>query len=250
MGRPLLALLACTVLPVALHAQIVEPFGERQLAVPVAPGSVAPWRGGAPAVGDPGETGTLHVAPTGPTLADWYQAQGRPALVLFFDRRLERMPAGWDGTSRLRIAYEGKDRSNAVNEQLIVGYERKAPTPSVRDRHPLAVLMEGALLRELQSSRVRLVDPTVAERTLTARGRGGDTEFDALNGAAGYMLEVELVPVGASVSLAGSLKSLRTSEIVASVRQPVEQDLRNPAEVDALARQFVRRLLVTPAVAR
>jgi hypothetical protein len=160
------------------------------------------------------------------------------------------MPAGWDGTSRLRIAYEGRDRSNQVSEQMIVGIEHKARARSVRDRMPLAVLMEGALLRELQSSRVKLVDPTVAERALAARGRGGDTEFDALQGAAGYMLEVELVPVADSVSLVGTLKGLRTSEIVASVRQPVEQDLRDPADVDALARRFVRLLLVTPAVTR
>jgi hypothetical protein len=128
--------------------------------------------------------------------------------------------------------------------------EHKAPAASVRHRLPLAVLMEGALLRELQASRLRLVDPTVAERTLAARGRGGDTEFDALHGAAAYMLEVELVPVADSVSLVGSLKGLRNSEIVASIREPVEQDLRNPADVETLARRFVRRLLATPAVAR
>jgi hypothetical protein len=245
----LLTLLACVAASTAARAQI-EPFGERQLAVPAVPGQVAPWRGAAPARSDPPEMGSLYVAPTGPTLADWYAAQGRPAVVLFFERRLERMPAGWDGTSRLRIAYEGADRNNSVREELVVGVEHKAPTASVRNRMPLAVLMESALLRELQSARLKLVDPTVAERTLAARGRGGDTEFDALHGAAGYMLEVELVPVADSVSLVGSLKGLRTSEIVASIREPVEQDLRNPADVDALARKFVRRLLATPAVSR
>jgi hypothetical protein len=246
----LLAALACIAVPAALRAQMADPFGERQLAVPAVPGQVAPWRGAAPAAPDPAETGSLLVAPTGPTLADWYAAQGRPSVVLFFERRLERMPPGWNGTSRLRISYEGRDRRNAVNEQLIVGVEHKAPTASVRNRLPLAVLMEGALLRELQSSRLKLVDPTVAERTLAARGRGGDTEFDALHGSAGYILEVELVPVADSVSLVGSLKGLRTSEIVATIREPVEQDLRNPAEVDALARRFVRRLLASPAAAR
>ena len=250
MTRHLLALLACTALPAALHAQIVEPFGERQLAVPVAPGAVAPYGGTSRPMADPGETGSLHVAPSGPTLADWYAQQGRPALVLFFDRHLERMPAGWDGTSRLRISFEGRSGGSSVNEQTIVGVEHKAPTPSSRNRMPLAVLMESALLRELQSSRMKLVDPAVAERTLTARGRGGDTEFDALHGAAGYMLEVQLVPVADSVSLVGSLKGLRTSEIVAIVRQPVQQDLRNPADIDALARLFVRRLLATPAAER
>jgi hypothetical protein len=88
MRKALRALVASMTLPAALHAQIVQqPFAERQLAVPVAPGAVAPWRPAMPAAADPRETGSLHVAPTGPTLADWYQSQGRPALVLLFDRR-------------------------------------------------------------------------------------------------------------------------------------------------------------------
>lgn len=221
---------------------------ERMLPQPVAPGQVAPWRPAAPVAGDPAESGSLHSAPSGPTLADWYAGKGRPALALFFDRRLERLPAGWDGTSRVRFAYErGDGRQTTDVQQLTIGVERKAPTASVRDRSPLVVLIEGALLRELQSARLRLIDPTIAERAMAARNRSADTEFESLRTAARYVLEVELVPVGDTVSLIGNLKALQTSDLIATVRQPVEHDLRNPADVDALAKMFVRRLLGAPA---
>lgn len=164
-------------------------------------------------------------------------------------RRLRRVFRG-EIASRDQQVVEARNQHSVENEQLTVGVERKAPTRSVRDRSPLALLMEGALLRELQSSRLNLVDPTLAERTLAARGHGGDTEFDSLHGAASYLLEVELVPGADSVSLIGSLKGLRNSDIIASVRQPVEHDLRNPADIDALARVFVRRLLGVPATSR
>lgn len=223
---------------------------ERMLPQPIEPGRIAPWRPAAPVPADPGETGSMRVAPTGPTLADWYTAQGRPVIALFFDRRLERLPAGWDGTSRLRIGFDGTDGRTTVKEQLTIGVERKAAAPSVRARSPVVVLIEGALLRELQASRLKLVDPTFAERALASRNGNGDTEFDSLRNTAGYILEVEMVPVGDTVSMIGNLKGLRNSELVATVRQPVEHDLRSPSDVDALARVFVRRLLAVSAEGR
>jgi len=251
-SRVLFGLLAALGLQAAAQAQ-PQPqplFGERELAVPAAPGSVAPWRPTVVAPADPAEGGTLHTPPTGPTLVDWYAAQGRPTVALFFDRRLERLPPGWDGTARLRFGWERSDGRGVETEQLTVGVERKARTPSVRERAPVVLLIEGALQRELQSSRIKLVDPTVAERALAARSRGGDTEFESLRGAASYLLEVELVPVADTVSLVGSFKALRSSDIVATVRQPVEHDLRSPADIDALAKVFVRRLLAVPAEGR
>ena len=242
-------LLAACALSATAQAQTLG--GERMLPQPVDPGRVAPWRPAGAAPLDPGESRSLYVAPTGPTLADWYAAQGRPALALFFDRRLERLPPGWDGTARLRFGYEGGDGQRTTEvRQLTIGVEHKEATRSVRERSPLVVLIEGALLRELQSARLRLVDPTVAERALASRKGGGDTEFDSLRNAANYVLEVELVAAGDSVSMVGNLKNLRNSEMVATVRQPVEQDLRSHAEVDVLAQRFVRRLLAVPAQPR
>lgn len=249
MARILAPLLLALGFASAAQAQILN--NERMLPQPVEPGRIAPWRPAAPVAADPGEAGSLRTAPTGPSLAEWYAAQGRPALALFFDRRLERLPAGWDGTARLRFGFERTDGQRVTEErQLTVGIERKAAAPSVREREPLVVLIEGALLREMQTARLRLIDPTVAERALAARNRNADTEFESLRNAANYMLEVELVPSGDSISMVGHLKNLRTSELVATVRQPVEQDLRSHEEVDALARLFVRRLLTTPADTR
>lgn len=252
MKRPAPLLLAALLLGLGASAAAQGALGEeRMLPQPVAPGRIAPWRPATPAPADPGEAASLYTPPTGPTIADWYARNGRPALALFFDRRLERLPAGWDGTARLRIGYErGDGRQVSDVQQLTLGVERKAATPSVRDRAPLVVLIENALLRELQSARLRLIDPTVAERAQAARNRNSDTELESLRNTAGYLLEVELVPSGDAVSMVGNLKNLRNSELVATVRELVEQDLRSHTEVDALARKFVRRLLATPSEPR
>jgi len=80
------------------QAQLFET--ERMLTTPVEPGVVAPHRPTAAHAGDVGETGSLQVAAEpGSTLQDWYTRQGRPAVALFFDRRLERLPAGWDAAA-------------------------------------------------------------------------------------------------------------------------------------------------------
>lgn len=221
------------------QAQLRLLDNERMLTQPVEPGVVAPHRPGAAHAGDVGETGSLRQsAPAGSTLNDWYAKQGRPAVALFFDRRMERLPAGWDGTARVLIS--------AGNESVSVGVEHKAARVSLQQRHPVVRLVENALQRELQRMRVKLVDPSVVERALAAKGQGGDTEYDALKGAAGYLLEIELAATGPEVSMIGGLKSL-AGEIVASVRTPVEQDLRDSAAADALARAFVRKLLALPA---
>lgn len=227
------------------HAQTFEL--ERMLPRPVEPGIVAPHQAVAPHAADVGETGSLQVpAPAGSTLQEWYAKQGRPAVALFFDRRLERLPAGWDGTARLMIASEKNAGGKSETENLSIALERKAPRASLQQRDPVVRLVEHSLLHELQRMRVKLVDPSVVERALAAKGKGGDTEYDALKGAAGYLLEIELAATGPEVSMIGGLKSL-SGEIVASVRTPVQSDLRDAAAADALARAFVRKLLATPA---
>ncbi len=227
------------------QAQLFET--ERMLTKPVEPGVVAPHRGAAAHTADVGETGSLHVAPApGSTLQDWYAKQGRPAVALFFDRRLERLPAGWDGTARVMIASEKNAGGKTETENISIALEQKAPRGSLQQRRPVVQLVENSLLRELQRARMRLVDPAVVERALAAKGKGGDTEYDALKGAAGYLLEIELAATGAEVSMIGGLKSMN-GEIVATVRAPVQDDLRDPAAADALARDFIRKLLAAPA---
>lgn len=240
--------LAAGVLHTAAAAQsLIE---ERVLPKAVEPGQVAPWRPAATAPADPAETGSLYVAPSGPTLADWYAKQGRPALVLFFDRRLEHLPPGWDGTARLMFAHEKQSGGKTETETLSVGIERKAPVRSLRARSPVVQLVENSLTREMHRAGLKAIDPSFAERAHAARSKGGDTEFDSLKGAAGYVLEIELAATGTAVSMLGSLKSLGSGEIVATVRQPVEHDLRDPADADALARGFFKRLLAFQTDAR
>ena len=109
---------------------------ERMLPQPVEAGRVAPWQPNAVQVRDPGETQSLYVPPSGPTLHDWYARQGRPVVVLFFDRRLERVPAGWDGRARLTIARETNAAGKTETENIVVGLEEKTHTGSLRGRSP------------------------------------------------------------------------------------------------------------------
>jgi hypothetical protein len=245
MQRPSMHLAAAALLlSGSAVAQTLVP--ERLLPQPAEPGQVAPWQPSGTAVRDPGETASLHVAPSGPTLQDWYTRQGRPAVVLFFDRRLERVPAGWDGTARLTISREKTAGGQTETDHVVVGVEEKTKTRPLRSRSPVVKLVEQSLTQEMQRARIRMVDPTFAERAHAARAKGGDTEFDSLKGAAGYVLEVELAATGGSVSMLGGLKNVSSGEIVASVRMPVEQDLRDPAATDALARSFIKRLMAHP----
>lgn len=235
--------LALAALQLTASAQLIET--ERMLTRPVEPGEVAPHRATPGFSGDVGETGSLHEpGAAGSTLQDWYAKQGRPAIALFFDRRLERLPAGWDGAARVMIASEKQADGKTETENLSIALETRAPRKSLQQRRPVVQLVENSLLRELQRMRFKLIDPTLVERALAARAKGTpDTEFDSLKGSAGYLLEIELAPTGSSVSMIGGLKNLAGGEIVATVRTPVEADLNEPAAADALARSFIKKLL-------
>jgi len=242
----LAALLGC----VPAAAQVFPAAKDITSVVPS--GGVAPWRQADGDVADPAQTGSLAAPRSSRTLADWYARQGSPLVALLVDRRLERMPDGWDGTSRLVIAGDHREGDRAATGTVTVGVERKAARGRQQDRHPWVKRLEEALVRELHRADVRLVDPTLAERALTARAQGGDTEYQSLKGSAGYILEMEVVPDGeaggdargSAVALIGALKNIVSGEIVASVRQPA-----GPGGVgqgtDALARAFVKRLMQT-----
>ena len=242
-AHPLALGLLLAGLQAAAAAQLLTT--ERMLTQPVEPGEVAPHRATPRVAGDVGETGSLYQAPApGSTLQDWYLKQGRPGIALFFDRRLERLPAGWDGSARVMIASEKQADGKTETENLSIALETKAPRKTLQQRRPVVQLVENSLLRELQRVRFKLIDPTLVERALAARAKGAsDTEFDSLKGSAGYLLEIELAPTGGTVSMIGGLKNLAGGEIVATVRTPVEDDLNDPAAADALARAFIRKLL-------
>ena len=76
------------------QAQLFET--ERMLTTPVEPGVVAPHATAAHA--GAGETGSLRVAAAPADAAGLVHQAGPPAVALFFDRRLERLPAA--GTAR------------------------------------------------------------------------------------------------------------------------------------------------------
>lgn len=241
--RFLLPLLLCGGVSVATaQINLVE---DRMLPKPVEPGSVAPMREAPRTAGDPAETDLMAVAAPGlPTLQDWYSQQARPGIVLFFDRRLERLPADWRGTSRLTIARDKKVGATVETENLTLGVEVKASRASVASQSPLAQSIENAIIRELQRTRFKLIDPTLVERGMASKGMGErDTEFSSLQGSADYLLEVGLVSSGGVVSMLGSFKRIRSGEVVATVRAPSEGPFDDASTPDILARAFVKRLL-------
>jgi hypothetical protein len=234
--------IAAGVLAVLPALAAAQGLGERNISRPVEPGEVAPYAAPRGHAGDAAEAPSLHVPPpAGSTLQDWYARQGRPTVVLFFDRRMERLPSGWDGTARVMISRDKEAEGKTETENLSIALERKEARRPLLGRSAVVRLVEHALLAELQRARIKLVDPSLVERARA--GAKGDTEFDSLKGAAGYILEIELAATDGAVSMIGGLKRLAGGEIVATVRAPVEDDLHDPAAADRLAKGFIKRLL-------
>lgn len=242
-----LALISCAFYLTSNAQPTLEPaFGvHEELSKQVAPGNVAQWRFNPQKLNDPTETGSLAQKLPGLRLADWYTRKGSPFVVVYVDRRLERLPSDWNGSARLMIAEEANIDGKMQTSNVTIGLEHRTTLSSVRDRTSLVKLVEDALVRELKTARFKLVDPTIAERALSNRTKGSsDTEYLALKGSAAFILEVELTPSQGIVLMIGSLKNINSGEIVANVRQQVYQDI-DGAGTEVLARAFVNRMLAT-----
>lgn len=192
------------------------------------------------------------------SVRQWYESQDRPAVAMYFLQRLGRVPPGWYGKYRVVIAGSkdddwdnqhdgGKERGKETsNETLSIGVERNTADDGTRSRSPADGMVESVLMQQLQAANFRLVDTGLVERALVARrGRGGDHEYDALAAAARLMLEVEIVGVDDPFLMA-TLKSLKSGDVLAIARVPVNDRLASSGGVQSLARSLVRKLGQTP----
>ena len=177
----------------------------------------------------------------------WYLNARRPPVVLYFNRQLADMPAGWTGLSRLvieEVEREGsKQDAHEDSRKVTVGMQyNSAAVKQVKSQ--FARLFEQSLNQELKRHSVQVLDSTLLHRKLAAdkRSKDSDIEYESLSRAARFVFEVELVFVDGACEILASLKDVRSGDITASVRQPVSS-LQNAVEVDRANKALVQRLM-------
>jgi len=233
-------------------------FRSQGITKPVEPGVVPPNEGVQTFVPPPGESDqrVLDTRAGKFTVRQWYEGLDRPPVALYFLQRLGRVPPGWYGKYRVVIAGsreeswdnqydEGKKDAGKenLNGKVTLGVERNTADDGTRARSPFVALVESSVLQELQAANFRLVDTGLVERALVAkRGDKGDHEYDALAAAARIMLEIEIVGTAGEAQIMGTLKSLKSGQILAIARVPVRNRLESASGVQSLSKALVRKL--------
>lgn len=192
---------------------------------------------------DPAEAPMLAAPSDAGTLRQWYQAQKRPPLVVYFDRKLEHLPAGWRGTSRLVVEETRQADGKEKNRQLTVGVQHNTEADARRPSQ-FALLLEQSLQQELTRQGFVLRDGTVLHRRDAAARKEGDLEYGSLQKAVRFVFEVELLAHNGELSLVGRLKDIHSGEIAANVRVPVE-GLESNGDIDRATRALVKRLVTS-----
>lgn len=192
---------------------------------------------------DAAETPMLAQPSTAGTLAEWYAQQKRPPMVVYFDKKLNQLPSGWRGEKRLLIEDAIVAGGKADTRRTTVGVQRNT-TVEAEQVSEFARLFQLSLQQELKKNTFHVLDSTYLHRRMAASNRTEqkDIEYDSLDKSARLILEVELLVVGGECELVGALKDVRSGDIVATVRLPVEE-LDSPASLDRASRSLVQRLL-------
>lgn len=196
-----------------------------------APGARAP---------DAAETRMITEPPGAGSFGDWYAAQRRPALVVYFERRLAELPPGWEGHQRLLIDDTRQEGDKRTQRRLTVGLEHN--TVQAREVSQFVQAFQLALEQELKRERLKVLDGAVLQRRESSSGLAGDLEYASLKRSARFVFEVALLDVGGEWQLAGVLKDLHSGELTASVRVPVQR-LDSPDALARSSRQLVQQLL-------
>jgi hypothetical protein len=231
--RPLISRAACVLLLAAGAAQA------QQLSAPQPLGRAA----GAPVAAlDAAEAPMLAMPSTAGTFQAWYAANGRPALVVYFDRKLEELPAGWHGTSRLVIDDNKVAGGKEENRRVTIGVQHADGGAAPKSQ--FALLFEQAVRQEMKRQNLRLLDASVLQRRESARAHGpADIEYAALRGSARFVFEVALVGINNQWELVGELKDVASGELTATVRHRIDGPLATPADLDRAGRALVQQLL-------
>lgn len=217
----------------AVRAQALEaplPL-QRAPAAPAGPLDVAE----APMLAAPSAEGSFQA---------WYAAEKRPALVVYFDRKLAELPPGWQGSTRLLIEDSKLAEGKESNRRVTVGVQHNTQA-AAGPKSQFAALFEQAVQQEMKHQGLRLLDPSVLQRRQAAagRGEGADIEFAALKGTTRFVFEVSLLVMNGDCELVGELKDLQSGELTATVRYRVDGGIGSPADLDRASRALVQRLL-------
>jgi hypothetical protein len=193
---------------------------------------------------DPGETAMLAMPSSAGTLKEWYAHEKRPPLVVYFDKKLDQLPPGWRGSSRLLIEENSKAGGKEENRTLTVGMQRNTEVAS-SVRNEFITLFEQSVQKEMRREQFRVLDGTVLHRKLASGKRGADLdlEYESLRKSARFVLEVRVVVLNGLVDVLADLKDIHNGEMPASVRLPLEGALDSAEAMDIASRQLVRQLL-------
>lgn len=191
-------------------------------------------------VSDPMDTGVMAAPSEAGSLRSWYAAQRRPGVVLYFERKLEQLPPGWRGSSRLHIEdkrlVDGKESSRSVTVGVERNTEAAGPVPQ------FVALFQQSLQQEMKRQQLSVLDGAILQRKLAASGARGDLEYQSLKGAARFVFEVELLNLNGKCELVGALKDVGNGALVASVNLRFDS-VATRDEMDRLSRALVARLL-------
>ena len=203
--------------------------------------------GAAPAaagVSDPMDTGVMAAPNDAGSLRKWYAAQRRPGVVLYFERKLEQLPPGWRGATRLHIEdkrlVDGKESSRNVT----VGLERNVANEAPASQ--FASLFQQSLQQEMKRQQMTVLDGSVLQRKLSSTGAQGDVEYKSFKGAARLVFEVELLGLNGKWELVGNLKDVGNGALVATVSLPID-GIGSRSDMDRASRSLVARLLQSNA---
>jgi hypothetical protein len=205
-----------------------QPLGKAATA-PVAPADAAET----PMLATPAGEGTFQA---------WYASNRRPALVVYFDRKLAELPAGWQGSSRLVIDDNKVAGGREENRRITVGVQHADTGPEPKS--DFATLFEQAIRQEMKRQKLTVLDASVLHRRESNRPNGpADIEYASLRGSARFIFEVALVSLNGSWELVGELKDVASGELTATVRQRIDGRLTKPADLDRVSRAFIQQLL-------
>ena len=174
------------------------------------------------------------------TLQEWYAKQNRPPLVVYFNKKLDQLPPGWRGSSRLLV----EDKAKGETRRVTIGVEHNSQQQAAL-KSDFANVFEQSLAQEMKRGNFRLLDSTFLHRKQSASNsaEGSDIEYESLRKSARFVFEVQLVYIDGGFELLGGLKDIVSGDLAASVRMPVDGALDSPDLIDRASRALVKRLL-------
>ena len=193
---------------------------------------------------DAAETPMLANETVNGSFRQWYAGQKRPALVLYFNRQLDQLPAG---LARHQPPADRRYRAQRQGRRQPHHRDRRAaeqPAPGAHPQ-PAGQAVRAVARRRAEKAKcapARFAPSCTASWHRSNRDSRTDIEYESLSRSARFVLEVELVCVGGECEAVAQVKDIRSGDVPASVRQKVDS-LNSASEIDQVSRALVQRLM-------